>query len=187
MVIARLSLSSLIGVVGHWIAALRGGAARAHQPRIRLALRHVLRARHGEDRRLGGPDVVVDRERLEGGERTDDAMHVETLDQFLRLGARLRGIACGVAGYEFDRAAGELVVALLEERHHALFHLETARRERSGFHSKKTNLDGRSLRDGCGDFQRGRRDARRERALSTVRRLKAHAVSPSRTIGYSDL
>ena len=37
------------------------------------------------------------------------------LDQLLGLGARLRRVAAGVGEVQFDRAAGELVAALLEE------------------------------------------------------------------------
>ncbi len=172
-----LELQLLRGVVAHRMARLRRGGARAHQPRVRLALGHVLGARDGEDRRLGGADVVVDRQRLEGGERADQHIHVEALDQLLGLGARLRRVAAGVGGLQLDRTAGEHVVAFLEERHHALFHLQPARGERAGLDGEKADLDRPGLRDRGRDFQRGRRDATRERAFQDGAAIEAHAVS----------
>ena len=110
-------------------------------------------------------DVVVDGQRLEGGERADQHRHVQALDQFLRLGARLRRIAGGVGGVQLDRPAGELVVALLEEDREALLHLDAAGGERAGLDGEEADLDGTGLRDRGRNLQRLRWQCRRRALL----------------------
>ena len=58
---------------------------------------------HIESRRHVEPvkrqdDIPPRLQRLERRERTDQALNLEALDQFLCLGARLRRIAAGIAG-----------------------------------------------------------------------------------------
>ena len=129
------------------VVRLRRGADGAHEPGVGLALREVLsrrRARH--DRRARRADVVVDGERLERGERPDQHRHLQPLDQLLRLGARLGGIAAGVGDDELDLAAGDGVVALLEKELDAFFHLLAAGGERAGAHGQETDPDRLGLR-----------------------------------------
>ncbi len=114
------------GIVAERMARLRRGAARPHEPRIGLALGHILRAGDGEDRGAGGADIVVDGQGLEGGEGADQHRDIEPLDQFLRLSASLCWIAGGIGGVQFDWAAGERVVALFEKNGEALLHLQPA-------------------------------------------------------------
>ena len=71
-----------------------------------MPLRHVFGRGNAKRRHLLFGEIVGDRERLEGGERADDAMDVVLLDQFLRLGARGGGNAGGVGDDQLDLAAG---------------------------------------------------------------------------------
>src|SRR5262249_55029410 len=58
------------GVLAERVTRLRRGAARPHEPRVGLALSHILCARDGKDGRARGADIVVDRQSLESRERT---------------------------------------------------------------------------------------------------------------------
>src|SRR5262249_58559978 len=83
-------------------------------------------------------DVVVDRQGFERGERANKHRDVEALDQFLRLGAGLGGIAGGVGGMKLDRPARERIVAFLEEDPEALLPLQPAGGERPRLDGQKS-------------------------------------------------
>ena len=167
------------GVLAERMTRLRRGAARPHEPRIGLALGHIFRARNREDRRARGADVVIDRQGFERGERADEDRDVEALDQFLRLGAGLRGIAGGVGGVKLDRPARERVVALLEEDREALFHLQSAGGERPGLDGEKSDAQGRRLRHCRGHLEDPRRHAGGECSLDHGPAIDGHGVPPS--------
>ena len=99
-----------------------------------------------ERRDLLVADVVVDRERLGGRERADQAGDVVALDQLLHLGARDRGRARRVAGEQLHRPPGEHVVALFQIEREPLLHLQAARGERAGLHGEKSDAHRAGLR-----------------------------------------
>ena len=138
-----LVLELLGAIIRHRMGALRRGRGGADEPGIGMTLGHVLGGRDGQRRGFGLADVVVDRQRLEGGERADQAMDIVALDQLLRLGARGRGNAGRVGDDQFDLAAGELVVALLQIHHERALHVDAARGQRSGLHGQKPDADRR--------------------------------------------
>ena len=100
-------------------------------------------------------DVVGDRQELEGGERADDEIDVVAFDQLLRLGLGAGRVAAGIADHQLGLAAGELVVAMLEEQVDALLHLDAALRERPGLHREEADLD-RLVLGNCRHRQRPR-------------------------------
>ena len=73
-------------------------------------------------------------------------MHLVALDELLGLGLRARGIATGVGEDELDLAAGERVVALLQEKLDALLHLLAAGGERAGAHREEADAERLGLR-----------------------------------------
>ena len=86
-------------------------------------------------------DVVGDRQRLEGGERTDHALDVVLLHQFLRLGARGCRHAGRVGDDQLDLASGQRVVALLQEHRQREFHVDAARGQRPGLGRQQADAD----------------------------------------------
>ena len=159
-------------VVAERVVRLRGTGRAAGEPGVGLALREVFgRGRAGHDRRPGLADVVVDGDRLECGERPDDDVHLVALDQFLGLGACTRRVAAGVGDEQFDLAAGDGVVALLEEELNAFLHLLAASGERAGAHREEADADRIALREssrgqdeGCGRGQGAQQQADQRRA-----------------------
>ncbi len=165
------------GVVAHGITALRRGRGRAHEPRISLALGHVLGGGDRERRDLLVADVVVDGERLGGRQRPDQTRDVLAFEEFLHLGARHGRRAGGIAGEQLHRPAGEHIVALLEIERQALFHLDAAGRERAGLHGEKTDLHRGAL--GAQDRGRGNECAGPEHAGQDGSAMDAHEFTSS--------
>ncbi len=120
-------------------------------------------------------DVVGDRQQFERGERTEDHIDVVALDQFLRLGLGARGIAAGVADHQLDLAAGQHVVAILQEQIGALLHLDAALRQRTGLHREQADADRLVLRDGRHRQSSG--SGSREECTAT--KLGMHVVASS--------
>jgi len=161
---------------------LRGGADGVDDVVVELLLRQVL-LRGGsrrDERHLRLPDVVVDGERLEGGERADDDVHAVALDELLGPGLRLRRVAAGVAHEQLDLASGQGVVALLEEQHDALFHLRAAGGERAGLDGEKAEPQRLGLRRGA-RMKNAKRDRQREdtNAAHANSSLRASSHIPS--------
>ena len=129
------------GIVGERVGALRRGRGQADEPRARMPLRHVLGRGDAERRHFLFGEIVGDRERLEGGERADDAMDVVLFDQLLRLGARGGGNAGGVGDDQLDLAAGERVVALLQEHRQRQLHVDAAGGQRAGLGRQHADAD----------------------------------------------
>src|ERR1700758_3929637 len=109
------------------MSALRRSGSRTDEPGIGMTLRHVLSCSDGQCRSLGLADIIVDRQRLKGSERADEAMDIVALDKFLRLCARGRGNTCRVSDDQLDLAAGELIVTLLQIHHQRALHVDSAR------------------------------------------------------------
>jgi hypothetical protein len=78
-----------------------------------MKLRHVLGRRDGKRWGLGLADIVVDRQRLEGGERANQTKDIVALDELLRLGACGRGNAGSVGDNQFDLPARKLLLRSL--------------------------------------------------------------------------
>ena len=137
-------------IVAEHVHRLRGRPHRVNHVIILFLLGEVfLRGgswRYQRHARL--PDVIVDGERFERGERTDDGMHVIALHQFLNLAFCLRGIAAGIPDDKLDLAPGERVIALLQEEQNALLHLRAARGKRSGAHGEKAEPERFALSSG---------------------------------------
>jgi hypothetical protein len=129
------------GILGERIGALRRGRGQPHEPGARVTLRHVLRRGNAQRRHLLLGQIIGNRQRLEGGERSDQAMDVVLFDQFLRLGARGGGNAGGIGDDQFDLAAGQRVVALLQEHVERKLHVDAARSQRSGLGRQQANAD----------------------------------------------
>jgi hypothetical protein len=106
-----------------------------------VPLCHVLRGGHAKGRHLLFVEVIGDRQRLEGGEWADDAMDVVLLDQFLRFAAR--GCRCaGRVGHDrLDLAAGDGVVAFLEEHGQGEIHVDAAGGQRPGLGGQHADAD----------------------------------------------
>jgi hypothetical protein len=98
-------------------------------------------------------------------------MHVEALDQLLRLGARLRGIAAGVGGLQLDRPAGEHVVALLEEGDMPCSICSPPEASGPDLMVRKADLDRPSLRDAAGTLSADVATPLASAPCRTVRRL----------------
>jgi hypothetical protein len=129
------------GIFGERIGALRRGRGQADKPRARVSLRHVLRRRDAKGGDFLFGEVVGDRQRLESGERANDAMGVVLFDQFLRLGARSGGDAGRVGDDQFDLAAGQRVAALLQEHRQGEVHIDAAGGQRSGLGRQQADAD----------------------------------------------
>ena len=175
-----LEFHFLGGVVRHRMHRLRGGCRSADEIRIGAALRHVFGSGEAQQRNLVLRDVVGNRQQFEGRERSEDGVDFVALDQFLNFGLGAGGIAAGVGGEEFDVAAGDLVVVLLQPGLHALFHLDAALRQRTGLDGEQAELEGRCLRDGRrGEFERHRGGAGGGRSHEfTARNLTRHCIPP---------
>ena len=106
-----------------------------------MALRHVLGGGDAQRRHFLLRQIVGDRQRLEGRERSNDAVDIVFFDQLLRLGSRGRGNAGGVGDDQFDLAAGERVVALLQEHGQCEFHVDAAGGERAGLGRQQADTD----------------------------------------------
>ena len=139
---------------------LRGGRRRPQEVGVGPALGEVVGAGEAERRRLVLADIVGDRQKLEGGERTEDDVDLIALDQFLRLGLGAGRLAAGIGGEELDLAAGHLVVVLLQPGEHALLHLDAALRQAAGLDREQAELERRALRD----RRRGEPEGRGRRA-----------------------
>ena len=126
-------------------------------------------------------DIVGDGEQFESGERPEDGVDLVALDQFLRLGLGAGRVAAGVGGEEVDLAAGEGVVLLLQVRDDALFHLDTALRQRSGLDGEQAELERRGLRDRRRrEFERRQRGAGGRRGHKfTAGNFARHRIPPS--------
>ena len=106
-----------------------------------MTLGHVLSGCDGQRRRLGLPDIVVDCQRLEGGERADQTVDVVALDEFLRLRARGCRNAGRVGHDQFDFSTGKLVVPVLQVHDERAFHIDAARSQWSGLHGQKPHAN----------------------------------------------
>ena len=136
-----LAAGFLHRVVAERVHRLRRGAIDVNHVVAFLLLREVVLRRRGrrDQRHLRLQDVIVDRQRLEGRERSDDDVHPVALDQLLRLALGERRLPGGVREDDLDLAAGERVVALFQQQADAFLHLPAARRERSGAHGEEAD------------------------------------------------
>ena len=91
-----------------------------------MPLRHVLRRGDADGGYLLFREIVGDCQRLEGGERADDAMDIVLFNQLLRLGARRRRSAGRVCNNQLDLAARERIVAFLHKHRQGKFHVDAA-------------------------------------------------------------
>ncbi len=132
-------------VMAHGMHRLRRGRGGADEIGIGLALRHVVGAGETHHRRLVLRDIVGDRQELEGGQGTEDEVHMIALDQFLRLRLGAGGAAAGVGGNEIDLAPGKRVILVLQEGDDALFHLDAAFGQRPGLNRQKADPHRRAL------------------------------------------
>ncbi len=106
-----------------------------------MALRHVLGSGDAQRRHFLFRQIVGDRERLEGRERADNGVDIVFFDQLLRLGSRGRGNAGGVGHDQFDLAARQRVVAVLQEHRQCEFHVDPAGGERAGLGRQQADTD----------------------------------------------
>ena len=143
-----------------------------------MPLRHVLGRRDAERRHLLFGQIVGDRERLEGGQRADHAMDVVLFDQFLRLGARGCGNAGGVGDDQLDLAAGERVVAFLQEHRQRELHVDAAGGERPGLGRQQADADRSAVlrQDDSGRRQAG--DTRAGNAADKLPSRYRHGILP---------
>ena len=156
--------AELLGrVVAHRVHRLRGGAVGVDHVVAPSLLREVVlrRGHRRKERHFRLQHVVVERQRLERGERADQHVDLVALDQLLGFGLRLRRLARGVGEDDLDLASGERVVALLEEEVDAILHLLAARGERTGAHREKADAQGLALRESAAR-ERGERDERQQ-------------------------
>jgi hypothetical protein len=87
-------------------------------------------------------DVIVDRQRLEGGERSDEAIDIILLDELLRLGACCcRHTGC-IGDDQINFAPAERAIALFEVHDERSLHVEAAGGEWPGLHRKKPDANG---------------------------------------------
>ena len=130
------------GVLAHRVAGLGGSAYCANEPRVRLALREVLgRSRGRDDGHLGLANVVVNRQRLERGERADDDVYAVLLHQLLCLGLGDRRLAGRVSDDQLHLAARDHVVALFKEQAQPVFHLLATGGQRAGLDGEEAKAD----------------------------------------------
>jgi hypothetical protein len=129
------------GIFGQRVGALRRRRGEANEPRVWVTLRHVLGGSDAQRRHFLFRQIIGDRERLEGRERTDDAVDVVFLDQFLRLGPRGGGNAGRVGNDQFDLAARKCIVAFLQEHRQREFHVDPAGSERAGLGRQQADAD----------------------------------------------
>jgi len=94
-----------------------------------MTLRHVLGRSDAKRRNFLFGEVVSDRQRLEGSERTDDAMDVVFLDQLLRLGPCGRRNTGRVGDDQIDLAARQRIFPFLQKHRQRQIHVDAARGE----------------------------------------------------------
>ena len=99
-----------------------------------------------EIRRAGALDVIGDRQAGIGEQVADQHVAVALLDQTARLLQRGVGIGGVVLDHEFDLAAGNLVIHVLEVELHALDHLLAAGGDHAGERRQQADLDRAGLR-----------------------------------------
>ena len=136
-----LKLELLRGVVAERVHRLGCGSVHVDNVDALLLLGEiVLRGGSRRDQRCFRlQHVLVDGERLEGGERPDDHVDLLALDELLRFRLRESGLPGRVGKKDVDLASGEGVVALLQEQVDAFLHLPAARRERPGAHREEAH------------------------------------------------
>jgi len=153
-----LVLEHLRRVLAERVVHLRGGAHRAHEPGIQVALREVLGGCRGrDDRYLRLLHVIVDGERLEGGERSDDGVHLVSLHRLLRPGLGGGGLTGRVERGHLDLPSGEHSLVLIEVEGEPFLHLPAAGGEGAGLHGEEADADG-PLVGGGGGAEHGERD-----------------------------
>ena len=96
-----------------------------------MTLRHVLGRSDTKRRNFLFGEVVGNRQRLKGRERTDDAMDVIFLDQLLRLGPCGRRNTGRVGDDEFDLSACQRIFPFLQKHRQRQIHVDAARGERA--------------------------------------------------------
>jgi hypothetical protein len=146
-----------------------------------MPLRHVLGRGDAERRHLLFRQIVGDRQRLEGGQRADQAMDVVLLDQLLSLGAGGRGNAGGVGNDQLDLAAGEGVVARLQEHGEGEIHVDAAGGQRPGLGREQADADRAAV---LRQDDPGRRQAGDPRAGDAADKLPSryrHGILPELT------
>jgi hypothetical protein len=155
----------LCGIVAERVHRLRRRAVHVDDVVALLLLREVVLCCRGrrDQRHFRLQHVVVDGERLEGGERSDDHVDFLALDKLLRLRFRESGLPGRVGEDDVDLASGEGVVALLQEQVDAFLHLPAARGERTCAHGEEAHAqvvalgEGFVRRQGQGANERGKR------------------------------
>jgi len=106
-----------------------------------VPLRHVLSRGDANRGYLLFREIVGDRQRLEGGERANNAMDIIFLDSFLRLGACSRRSAGRVRNNQLDLAARKRCFRVPSETSSSKFHVDAAGGQRSGFGGQQTDPD----------------------------------------------
>src|SRR3954463_9582072 len=154
-----LVLEHLRRVFAERVVHLRGGAHGAHEPGVQVALREILRCRGRRDyRHLRLLDVVVDGERFEGGERSDDRLHLVALDGLLRPGLGGGGLTGRVERRHLDLPSGEHSLVLIEVEGEPFLHLPAAGGAGAGLQGEEADADG-PLVGGGGGSEHGEGDA----------------------------
>ena len=140
----------LRGIVAERVHRLRRRAVHVDDVVALLPLREVVLRRRGrrDQRHFRLQHVIVDRERLEGGERPDDHVDLFALDELLGFRLCESGLPGRVGEDDVDLASCEGVVALLQEQVDAFLHLPAARGERPGAHGEEAHAQVFALSDG---------------------------------------
>lgn len=112
-----------------------------------MALRQIVSGGDAERRHLLFADIIVDGVQFEGRERTKNDVDLVVLDELLRLDLRAGRIAAGIGGKQLHFSAAHGGVVVLQERQHALFHLDAALRQRASLDREESDLDRWRLRD----------------------------------------